>query len=152
MKSHRQLRGLALSLNLVGDHWTLLIVREQLPGPRRFSDLKAALAPVASNLLTSRLQEMTLKGLVEATTLAEAPVPAYALTDRGRELQAVVGALIRWSVPEFLKHLGSGFTEDHVLAPGGAPRPGWGIALERAGTEGSDRGRERGLRLGLPAG
>lgn len=112
MKPHQQLCGLALALNLVADHWTLLVVRELLPGPRRFSDLRASLAPVASNLLSSRLKEMSAQGLVEAVVLTEASVAAYALTPRGRELREVVDALVRWSIPEFLRHLGLGYRED----------------------------------------
>lgn len=112
MRTHQQLCGLALAVNLVADHWTLLIVRELLPGPRRFSDLRTGLAPVASNLLAARLRQMTADGLVEPTVLAESPVAAYALTDRGRGLREAVGALVRWAVPEVLKNLGQGFRED----------------------------------------
>jgi len=112
MKTHQQLCGLALAVNLVADHWTLLIVRELLPGPRRFSDLRTSLAPVASNLLAARLRQMAADGLVETTVLTESPVAAYALTDRGRGLREAVGALVRWAIPEVMKNLGRGLRED----------------------------------------
>lgn len=112
MNSHRQLCGLALAVNLVADHWTLLIVRELLPGPRRFSDLRTSLAPVASNLLAARLRQMVADGLVKTTVFTESPAAAYALTDRGRGLREAVGALVRWAIPEVLKNLGQGLRED----------------------------------------
>lgn len=112
MNSHRQLCGLALAVNLVADHWTLLIVRELLPGPRRFSDLRTSLAPVASNLLAARLRQMVADGLAETTVLTESPAAAYALTDRGRGLREAVGALVRWAIPEVIKNLGQGLRED----------------------------------------
>lgn len=112
MISHQQLCGLALAVNLVADHWTLLIVRELLPGPRRFSDLRTALAPVASNLLSARLKQMAADGLVESSALAESPVSVYVLTARGRELRETVESLVRWAVPEVLGRLGQGLRED----------------------------------------
>lgn len=112
MKPHQQLCGLALAVNLVADHWTLLIVRELLPGPRRFSDLRTALSPVASNLLSARLKQMAVDGLVETSELAESPVAAYALTPRGRGLRETVESLVRWAVPELLKNLGQGLREE----------------------------------------
>lgn len=112
MKPHQQLCGLALAVNLVADHWTLLIVRELLPGPQRFSDLRAALAPVASNLLSARLKQMMADGLVEASELTDGPVAAYALTPRGKGLRETVDALVRWGVPEVLRNLGQGLREE----------------------------------------
>src|SRR2546422_10714284 len=65
--------GLAHALDLVGERWTLLIVRELLAGPRRYTDLAAGLVSVPSNVLATRLREMESRGLVCRRTL---PAPA----------------------------------------------------------------------------
>jgi DNA-binding HxlR family transcriptional regulator len=92
MKSYRQYCGVAKALDLVGQRWTLLLVRDLLPGPRRFSDL---LVPgLTPNMLSTRLKELEHAGLVERVTL---PPPAarkvWALTAEGRRLEPVVLAL-----------------------------------------------------------
>jgi DNA-binding HxlR family transcriptional regulator len=87
----------ACSLDLLGERWTLLIVRNLLAGPQRYSDLAAQLPAMASNLLTTRLRDLESHGVVRRTAL---PPPAartvYELTERGRELEAVICALGRW--------------------------------------------------------
>jgi DNA-binding HxlR family transcriptional regulator len=87
----------AKSLELLGDRWTLLVVRDLLGGPRRFLDLQASLAGIAPNLLSDRLKLMEAHGLVARRLYSEHPPRAeYALTDRGRELGVVIGALAAW--------------------------------------------------------
>jgi DNA-binding HxlR family transcriptional regulator len=92
----------AKTLELVGERWTLLIVRELLLGPLRFTDLDAALEGIPRNLLADRLRDLEAHGLVVRQVL---PPPAarsvYALTAAGRELMPVLGDLARWG----LKHL-----------------------------------------------
>jgi DNA-binding HxlR family transcriptional regulator len=93
--------SVALALDMVGDRWTLLIVRELLIAPRlRFSDLRQALPGVAPNLLTQRLRDLEANG-VARRELATAPASGslYALTDRGRQLEGVVRELMRWGAP-----------------------------------------------------
>jgi DNA-binding HxlR family transcriptional regulator len=89
--------GVARALNLVGDRWSLLIVRELLLGPKRFLDLQAGLPGVAPDVLTDKLRELAAAALVEPIAL---PVPssagAYALTERGAELEPVILALGRF--------------------------------------------------------
>lgn len=96
-KSYGQHCALAKSLDMVGDRWTLLVVRELLDGPRRYVDLLHALAPIATDMLAARLRELEKNGLVSRRTL---PPPAaakvYELTDAGRALEDVINAFERW--------------------------------------------------------
>ena len=96
-KRYGQWCGLAQALDRVGDRWTLLIVRELLIGPRRYSDLRANLPGIATNLLADRLRELERDGIVERREVPP-PTPAtvYELTEAGRDLEEAVLALIRW--------------------------------------------------------
>jgi DNA-binding HxlR family transcriptional regulator len=89
--------GVARALDLVGERWALLIVRELLLGPKRFTDLRAGLPHVSADVLAQRLRELEQAGILRRGTL---PPPAgsriYELTQRGRELEPVVLALGRW--------------------------------------------------------
>ena len=88
---------MAKSLEVVGDRWTLLLVRDLLGGTRRFQDLAASLTGIAPNILSDRLKLMEEHGLVTRRLYSERPPRAeYALTDRGRDLGLVVGALAAW--------------------------------------------------------
>lgn len=96
-KTYADRCGIARALDVVGDRWTLLIVRELLLGPKRFTDLQAGLPKVATDMLTVRLRDLTAAGLVERTTLpAPGAARVYALTDRGRDLEPVLLALGRF--------------------------------------------------------
>ena len=87
----------AKSLDLVGERWTLLIVRDLLRGPARFQDLRAQLAGIPPKLLADRLRRMERQGLVARALYSKRPPRAsYGLTDRGRGLGLVVGALAMW--------------------------------------------------------
>ena len=87
----------AKSLDLVGDRWTLLLVRDLLPGPRRFQDLQAGLPGIAPSILSDRLKLMEEHALVSRRFYSDHPPRAeYTLTERGRELGVVVGALATW--------------------------------------------------------
>ena len=104
-KRYDQFCGVARALEVVGERWTLLIVRELLTGPKRFSQLRAGLGSVAPTVLTERLRSLTADGIVE---LGELPPPAgvsvYSLTPRGEELRDVVLALGRWGTPLLAEH------------------------------------------------
>jgi len=97
MSSYGQFCGVARALDLIGDRWNLLIVRELLVEPRRFTELRTGLPGIASNLLSSRLGQLQSAGVIERR-LAERGV-RYALTDWGGGLRGVIGELLRWSVP-----------------------------------------------------
>src|ERR687889_99652 len=94
---YQQYCALARTLDVAGDRWTLLIVRELTPGPRRFTDLLDGLPGVSRNLLTERLRALERDGIVTRQAL---PPPAarqvYELTDDGRDLAAAIGPLIAW--------------------------------------------------------
>lgn len=96
-KRYGQACPVAKTLELVGDRWTLLIVRDLLQGPLRFQDLQKSLKGIAPNMLSDRLKLMEAHGLVRRRFYSEHPPRAeYALTDKGRELGVVVGALATW--------------------------------------------------------
>ncbi|MFI9730844.1 winged helix-turn-helix transcriptional regulator [Streptomyces sp. NPDC052092] len=100
-RSYDQYCSAARALDVVGDRWTLLIVRELLAGPRRYTDLHADLPGVSTDVLASRLKDMERDGL---TTRRRLPPPGaayvYELTSRGRELLPVLQALGTWGEPE----------------------------------------------------
>src|SRR4051812_6813218 len=98
-RSYGDACGIARALDVVGERWALLVVRELLLGPQRFTDLHRAMPRASSNMLTDRLRELESHGVVARRTL---PPPAgsvvYALTDSGRELEPVVLALGAWGL------------------------------------------------------
>jgi len=100
-RSFGQFCGVARALEVVGERWALLIVRDLLVGPRRFSDLRRGLPRIPTNILTARLKELEQAGVVHRRVL---PRPAgsivYELTDRGRGLEDVVLALGRWGAQD----------------------------------------------------
>ena len=99
-RSYKQFCPTARALNVVGDRWTLLIVRNLLIAPRRYTDLRAGLKGMASNLLAQRLTEMEDAGLITKQELDDpTPRTVYVLTDRGRELEAVLIELARFGFP-----------------------------------------------------
>lgn len=96
-KRYGQPCPVAKSLELVGDRWTLLIVRDLLGGARRFQDLQKSLKGIAPAVLSDRLKLMEDGALVSRRFYSEHPPRAeYALTDKGRGLGLVVGALAAW--------------------------------------------------------
>jgi DNA-binding HxlR family transcriptional regulator len=94
---YAQFCALARAAEIIGERWTLLIIRELLLGPMRFGDLAARLGDVSSALLTGRLNALTDNGVVRRTTLP-APYNAqvYELTEIGRAIQPAIRELIRW--------------------------------------------------------
>jgi DNA-binding HxlR family transcriptional regulator len=97
MKTYGEFCSLAKSLDVVGDRWALLVVRELLLGPRRFTDLQDGLPGVGTNVLSTRLRDLEAEGIIERTVVPS-PTPAvlYELTDDGRDLKPVVQAFSRW--------------------------------------------------------
>jgi DNA-binding HxlR family transcriptional regulator len=98
-RSYRDTCGIARALDIVGERWALLVVRELLLGPQRFSELRRALAGASSNLLADRLRELEGNGVLGRRKL---PPPAgswvYELTAWGRELEPIVLALGGWGI------------------------------------------------------
>lgn len=101
MRSYGQLCAVARALDVVGDRWTLLIVRELLIlRQARFTDLENGLPGIAPNLLTQRLQDLAEHDLIYREVVP-APVKGtvYRLTERGRSLEGVVRELLKWGAP-----------------------------------------------------
>lgn len=103
-RSYNQLCGLAYALDVVGERWTLLIIRELMPGPRRFTDLMEGLPGISTNLLSTRLKTLEKQGVIRRRDL---PPPAgstvYELTRVGQSLEPMLLELGKWGsqfVPE----------------------------------------------------
>jgi DNA-binding HxlR family transcriptional regulator len=89
----------ARALDLVGDKWTLLIVRDLVAGPRRFVELQRVLPGISTEQLRSRLNRMVADGLLTRQRYREVPPRVdYELTPRSRELLPILGALARWGL------------------------------------------------------
>ncbi|MBT3601755.1 MAG: transcriptional regulator [Candidatus Latescibacteria bacterium] len=98
-RSYGQFCSLARALDVVGERWTLLVIRDLLGGPKRYKDLVQSLSGIGTNLLANRLKELEAAGLVKHTTLPPpASVKAYDLTKRGRALEPAVVALADWGL------------------------------------------------------
>ena len=103
-KIYGQRCPVAKTLELVGDRWTLLLVRDLLSGTRRFQDLEASLPGIAPSILSDRLKLMEAHRLVRRSFYSDHPPRAeYDLTDKGRELGTVVGALAAWGARHVYK-------------------------------------------------
>jgi DNA-binding HxlR family transcriptional regulator len=93
--------GIARALDVLGERWALLVVRELLLGPKRFTDLRAGLPNLGPDVLSQRLRDLEQAGLMRRAKL---PPPAasqvYELTDRGAELETVILELGRWGSRE----------------------------------------------------
>ena len=94
VKTYNQYCGLARALDLVGDRWALLVVRELLEGPRRYNELLEGLPGIATNLLAERLRELESGGVIERRDGGR-----YALTPWGQGLHEPIYALGRWAGP-----------------------------------------------------
>ena len=90
--------GLAHALDLIGERWALLVLRELMYGPRRFSGLKADLPGISANVLTQRLNELERRGLVRRARLPPpASVQVYEATEWGLEAAPVIGQMGKWA-------------------------------------------------------
>jgi DNA-binding HxlR family transcriptional regulator len=133
-----QFCGVAKALDVVGERWTLLLVRDLLLGGRRFTDLLEGLPGLTTNLLAKRLADLEAAGLVEKRRL---PPPAsstvYALTDAGRDLEPVVLAL-------------GAFGERYLSVPGEDDRTDirWAMVSMKRRYRGGVDGLRAELRLG----
>jgi DNA-binding HxlR family transcriptional regulator len=138
-RSYGQFCGLARALDVVGDRWSLLIVRELLPGPMRYGELVASLGGIATNLLADRLRSLESLGVIERR-LGETSGVVYTLTPWGGELREAIGALIRWSIPLMARGRGGDSLRSRWLAValeallrGRTARPPAELGIEAAG-------------------
>ncbi len=98
-RSYQQYCSIARALDVVGERWTLLIVRDLLGGPRRYKDLQESLDGIGSNLLAARLKDLDSAGLIKS--IKQTPpfsVKSYQLTSLGRTLEPTVVALAHWGL------------------------------------------------------
>src|SRR5262249_47674603 len=117
MKHFGQACAIARALDVVGDRWSLLLVRELTLGPRRYRDLAAGLPGIPSNVLAARLKDLQAASVVTRRTLpAPTDVTVYELTDAGRALQPVLTELLDW-----------GLRYGPESPPGDAGQPGWAL-------------------------
>ena len=118
MRSYDEYCALAKSLDVVGDRWTLLIVRElALRGACRYTDLRNGLPGIASNLLAERLRELERAGVSEREN-APPPIATtlFRLTPRGEQLRPVLDGLTRWGVPLMTEQKRGDAVRSHWLA------------------------------------
>ena len=139
-KSYDQYCPVAEALDLVGERWTLLIVRELTYGPQRFTDLRVGLPGIPPNLLASRLRELEDGGIVRRRDL---PAPAarsvYELTEEGRGLEPTLRALARWGIHRLPP------PDEGEVSPLAAVRGRAGRLRPAAGGPGRRRGRGRSM-------
>ena len=96
-RSYQQNCALARANDIIGERWTLLLLRDLLVFPRRFNELLASAKGMGSNLLAARLKHLEAAGIVERARDAGG-LQRYAITDRGRALEPAILALIRWGL------------------------------------------------------
>ena len=118
MRSYDEYCAIAKSLDVVGDRWTLLIVRElALRGPSRYADLRNGLPGIATNLLAERLRELERAGVIARE---DAPPPIatalFRLTPWGEQLRPVLEGLTRWGVPLMTEQTPDDAVRSHWLA------------------------------------
>ncbi|KRA25389.1 HxlR family transcriptional regulator [Microbacterium sp. Root61] len=94
-RSYGQYCGVTTAVELVGERWAMLIVRDLLVGPRRYTDLKQGLPKIPTNILSARLKELQAGGVVRRAPLYRTGL-VYELTEYGRRLEPIVLALGRW--------------------------------------------------------
>jgi DNA-binding HxlR family transcriptional regulator len=117
MKRYGQTCAIARALDVVGERWSLLLVRELTLGPRRYRDLATGLPGIPSNVLAARLKDLQAAGVITRRTLpAPTDVTVYELTDAGRALQPALKELLDWGL-----RYGPEPSEDDV------GQPGWGL-------------------------
>ena len=87
------------TLLLIGDKWKVLILRDLMPGTKRFGELKKSIGSVSQKVLTAQLRDMEESGLLTRTVYAEVPPRVeYRLTDLGRSLEPILDAMRNWGV------------------------------------------------------
>jgi len=138
MKRYGQRCPAAIALDVVGERWTPLIVRELMLGPKRFTDLADGLPGIGTNVLTTRLAGLQEHGVIEKRTLPRpTPVAVYTLTESGRALAPVLTELRAWG-----QRYGPAPEADDAV------RPAWIIQSAVGRHPGLEPGRTCELRVG----
>ena len=85
------------TLMLIGDKWKVLILRDLMPGTKRFGELKKSIGKVSQKVLTTQLRDMEESGLISRKVYAEVPPKVeYSLTELGKSLQPILNAMLQW--------------------------------------------------------
>jgi len=134
-KSYDHFCAIARSLEIVGEKWTLLIVRDLLRGPQRFSDLRRFMGGITPKWLTNRLRELEAEGIVERDSVSGRREVWYRLTPKGRDLAPVLESLTIWGI-------------NHAMRP---PEPGEALYPEVFLQGTTTYLNSRGLRLPSPS-
>jgi DNA-binding HxlR family transcriptional regulator len=138
VKRYAQRCAVARALDVIGERWTPLIIRELLLGPKRYTDLQEALPGVGTNILADRLASLQEHGVITRRTLPPpTPVAVYELTEAGAALAPVLRELRRWG-----RQFGP------APKPGDAVRPGWVIQGAASQGRGLEPGQVCELRVG----
>ncbi len=106
---------LAHALDLLGERWTLLIIRDLFLGPQRFGDLQAGLPGIGANLLSKRLKELEEAGLIAAPGPAETR-GHYRLSPTGEAMRPAIRSLMYWSICYFMEHPDSAPARDCIYS------------------------------------
>ena len=108
--------AVACTLDLVGDRWSLLVVRDLLPGSVTYGELQNSPEGIPTNILADRLKKLEQAGLIAKSAYHEHPVRyVYGLTEKGKALRDILGALVRWGT----KHIpGTLVLERPAVRPG----------------------------------
>ena len=96
-RSYKQNCALAQASDLIGERWSLLLVRDLVLGPRRFNDLQTSLKGIGTNLLATRLRDLEAAGIIERRARGTGG-HVYALTESGKALEPALLALVRWGL------------------------------------------------------
>jgi DNA-binding HxlR family transcriptional regulator len=101
-KARRSQCPVACTLDLIGDRWTLLLIRDLFLGKSRFAEFASSPERIPTNILAERLKRLEAAGLIESTPYSEHPPRyAYHLTPRGQELRPILDALAVWGLDQF---------------------------------------------------
>jgi DNA-binding HxlR family transcriptional regulator len=139
MKRYGQACTIARALDVVGERWSLLLVRELILGPRRYRDLAAGLPGIPSNVLAARLKDLQAAGVVTRRSLpAPTDVTVYELTEAGRALQPALKELLDWGL-----RYGPELCEDD------AGQPSWALLAAAGRPSALPAGQTCELRVGL---
>lgn len=96
-RSYQQACNIAYALDVIGERWTLLLIRDLLLGPKRFGELQASLEGIGANLLSTRLKELERQGILEKVSPDDGSKrQRYSLSEQGLELEPILAGLIRW--------------------------------------------------------
>lgn len=102
MSFKRSACPIACSLDIIGDKWTLLVVRDLFFGKTKFKELQASAENIPTNILTNRLKRLEKAGMVAKKPYQDRPVRyQYHLTETGKSLEAVVKAIVQWGEQQF---------------------------------------------------